>query len=439
MKDQLVWKIKNRTAKIGVIGLGYVGLPLALAFAEVGFTVTGFDKSEMKVASLKQGESDILDVSSEVVEKVIASGHLQVSSQKKSLKGLDFLIICVPTPLTDSFEPDLSYITEALVAIHSEWESQTFIVLESTTYPGTSKELIHEPLIQKGYLADKDFMIAYSPERVDPGNKKFQIKNTPKVVGGTTKESLEVSTLLYQTIVDQVVPVSSTEVAEMSKLLENTFRSINIGFINEMAILCEQLGIDVWETIQAAETKPFGFMKFSPGPGIGGHCIPLDPMYLNWKARKKNVSSRFIELAQEINRNMPKHIVRKAMEVLNQHQKALNGSRVLLMGMAYKENSNDLRESPSLQIFNELQKAGSIVAFCDPLASSFIDKFGCIKKSIELDYTLVETYDLVVLLVNHTCFDMEQIAAKSKLMLDTKNSLNNQYPEKTVRIGADLA
>ncbi|GED50053.1 nucleotide sugar dehydrogenase [Carnobacterium maltaromaticum] len=435
MRDQFITKINNRTATIGVIGLGYVGLPLALSFAEAGFYVTGFDKSEVKIALLKQGKSDILDISSDTVQMAFSTGHFQVSNQKESLKGLDCFIICVPTPLTDSYEPDISYIQEALDTIHSEWESQTLVILESTTYPGTSKELIHEPLIQQGYLADQDFMVAYSPERVDPGNKKFKIKNTPKVVGGTTENSLEISTLLYQSIVEQVVPVTSTEVAEMSKLLENTFRSINIAFINEMAILCEQMGIDIWETIQASETKPFGYMKFLPGPGIGGHCIPLDPMYLNWKAKKSNHSSRLIELAQEINREMPKHVASKAKEALLQHNKVLKGSKILLMGMAYKENSNDLRESPSLQIFDDLQKAGSMVEFCDPLTTYFIDKHGYKQESIELDYTLMETYDLVILLVNHDCFDRNKIANKSQLILDTKNSLNNQYPEKTIRLG----
>lgn len=438
MKEQLLRKINDRTAKIGVIGLGYVGLPLAVAFAEAGFYVMGFDKNEAKVEELKKGSSTILDVSSKSIKKVLSSGNFQADSNKKSLKGLDCLIICVPTPLTDSYEPDISYIQEALDLIHTQWENQTLLILESTTYPGTSKEMIYEVFTQKGYTADKDFMVAYSPERVDPGNQKYCIQNTPKVVGGITKDSLEVSTLLYQTIIDTVVPVSSTEVAEMSKLLENTFRSINIAFINEMAQICEKMEIDIWETIAASATKPFGFMKFLPGPGIGGHCIPLDPMYLNWKAKQTNSSSRFIELAQEINRDMPIHVVTKAMEALNQHQKALNGSKVLMVGMAYKENSNDLRESPSLSIFEELQKAGSQVAFCDPLADSFIDKHGSKQYSIELDYTLFKTYDLVILLVNHGCFDMDKIAVASQLILDTKNSLQNRYPKKTIRIGDKL-
>lgn len=438
MKEQLLRKINDRRAKIGVIGLGYVGLPLAVAFAEAGFYVTGFDKNEAKIEDLKNGFSTILDVPSKSIKRVLISGHFQADSNKQSLKGLDCLIICVPTPLTDSYEPDISYIQDAVNMIHTQWGNQTLLVLESTTYPGTTKEMIYDVFTKKGYIADIDFMVAYSPERVDPGNQKYKIQNTPKVVGGTTKDSLEVSLQLYQTIIDTVVSVSSTEVAEMSKLLENTFRSINIAFINEMAQLCEKMEIDIWETIEASATKPFGFMKFLPGPGIGGHCIPLDPMYLNWKAKKINSSSRFIELAQEINRDMPKHVVTKAMEALNKHQKALNGSQVLMVGMAYKENSNDLRESPSLAIFEELQKAGSKVAFCDPLADSFIDKFGSKQYSIKLDYPLFKTYDLVILLVNHACFDMDEIADASQLILDAKNNLQNRYPGKTIRIGDKL-
>lgn len=435
MKKQLLKKINERTAQIGIIGLGYVGLPLSVAFAESGFSVLGYDKSITKVETLRHGEFDIVDISSKRLVKLIQNKKLRISNKKESLVAMDILIICVPTPLTKSHEPDVSYIEEAVSDILETWHIGKMVLLESTTYPGTSKEMIHDVLIKEGYKLDEDFMVGYSPERVDPGNKLYHVENTPKVIGGISKGSTEVATAIYETIVQEVVPVSSTEVAEMSKLLENTFRSINIAFINEMALLCEKMGIDVWETIDASSTKPFGFMRFLPGPGIGGHCIPLDPMYLSWKAKEANFFSRFITLSQEINESMPGHTVFKAMEALNKKEKSLNQAKILLVGVAYKENIDDLRESPSLKIIESLEEAGGNVDFCDPLVNTFFDKHGQKRHTIDLDYGLFKKYDLVILVSCHSCFDVVEIAKNSQLILDTKNVLSNQYQDITLRIG----
>lgn len=439
MKKDLLKKIDERTAKIGIIGLGYVGLPLAIAFAESGFSVMGYDKSLKKVETLRAGKSDIIDIPSERLAKVIENTTFRITNRKEPLVAMDILIICVPTPLTESHEPDVSYIKEAVNDILDTWDIGKMVLLESTTYPGTSKEMIHDVLIKEGYRLDEDFLVGYSPERVDPGNKIYHVENTPKVIGGISKDSTEVGTAIYQTIVQEVVPVSSTEVAEMSKLLENTFRSINIAFINEMALLCEKMGIDIWETINASSTKPFGFMRFLPGPGIGGHCIPLDPMYLSWKAKEANFFSRFISLAQEINESMPGHTVFKAMEALNQKKKSLNQAKILLVGVAYKENIDDLRESPSLKIIEGLEEAGGDVDFCDPLVTNFFDKNGQKRHTIDLDYELFKKYDLVILVSCHSCFDLTEIAKNSQLILDTKNVLSNQYQDITLRIGDKAA
>ncbi|EJQ43714.1 nucleotide sugar dehydrogenase [Bacillus cereus BAG6X1-2] len=427
--------IEQNKAKIVVMGLGYVGLPLAVSFAEKGFKVAGYDKSEKKVQLVNNGESDIIDIHSERLANVVNKGLLFGTTDKQCLKGADIIIICVPTPLTKSYQPDISFISAAVDDIQSNFRPGTLIVLESTTYPGTSKELIQKPLDESGYQLDKDYYICYSPERVDPGNDLYKIENTPKVIGGVSKTSTEIGQTLYSKIVKQIVPVATAEIAEMSKLLENTFRSINIAFINEMALLCEKMNIDIWETIDAASTKPFGFMRFTPGPGIGGHCIPLDPMYLSWKAKESKFFSRFIELAQETNQMMPNHIVYKAMTTLNRTKKAINGSKILLIGMAYKENIDDLRESPSIEIFEKLKEEGAEVAFCDPLAKTYLDKRNELHTSIELNYSLIQNYDLVILLTFHDVFSREEIVKNSKLLLDTKNYLNKCHTSKKVRIG----
>ncbi|KGL46592.1 UDP-N-acetyl-D-glucosamine dehydrogenase [Listeria newyorkensis] len=432
-------KIKNslneKEAVIAVMGLGYVGLPLAISFAEAGFQVIGFDPSEPKVTLVNQGKSDIMDITSERLSKLIGKKRLVATTDSESLAKADAIIICVPTPLTKSYEPDISYIVSAVDMIRANMTPNTVVVLESTTYPGTSKELLYAPIEKDGWKLDEDFYVCYSPERVDPGNKTYQTENTPKVLGGMTPISMQVGTALYEQVIDYVVPVASTEVAEMSKLLENTFRSINIAFINEMSLLCEKLDIDVWETIEASSTKPFGFMRFNPGPGIGGHCIPLDPIYLSWKAKEVNFFSRFIELAQETNHQMPEHVVHKAMKTLNSKQKALSGSRVLLLGMAYKENIDDLRESPSISVYENLVKAGASVDFCDPLATKYRDYDGTIQETIPLDYSSFASYDLVIMLTCHDLFDKEQILANSALILDTKNVMSSFGSSKVTRFG----
>ncbi|AQY51400.1 nucleotide sugar dehydrogenase family protein [Listeria weihenstephanensis FSL R9-0317] len=431
LKDYL----NKKEAVIAVMGLGYVGLPLAISFAEAGFQVIGFDPSEPKVTLVNQGMSDIMDITSERLSKLVLKEQLIATTDAKELARADAIIICVPTPLTKSYEPDTSYIVSAVDMIRENMTPNTIVVLESTTYPGTSKELIYAPIEKDGWRLDEDFYVCYSPERVDPGNKTYQTENTPKVLGGMTPISMQVGTALYEQVIDHVVPVASTEVAEMSKLLENTFRSINIAFINEMSLLCEKLDIDVWETIEASSTKPFGFMRFNPGPGIGGHCIPLDPIYLSWKAKEVNFFSRFIELAQETNHQMPEHVVHKAMTTLNSKQKALSGSRVLILGMAYKENIDDLRESPSIEVYENLLKAGANVDFCDPLATKYREKDGTIRDTIPLDYSSFALYDLVIILTCHDLFDKEQILANSSLILDTKNVMREFGSAKVARFG----
>ncbi|MBC1794183.1 nucleotide sugar dehydrogenase [Listeria booriae] len=423
-------KFMNKEAKIAIVGLGYVGLPLAVAFVEKGFHTIGYDTSAKKIENLLCGISDIADISDQTLQGCLDTNAFELSSQSEDLHEADAIIICVPTPLTEAMEPDMSFIKHAMEDIVANAKKEVFISLESTTYPGTTRELICGPMLEKGYTLGQDFFACYSPERVDPGNKKFHTLNTPKVVGGVDAMSKELGEILYGQVIDTIVPVNSTEVAEMSKLLENTFRSINIAFINEMALLAEKMEIDIWETIEAASSKPFGFMKFTPGPGIGGHCIPLDPMYLSWKAKSKNFYSRFIELAHETNHLMPEKMVDHAAEALNLHQKPINGSKILLVGMAYKEDSNDLRESPGLHIYEQLCARGADVSFCDPEAPKFRDGKGNIQESIAVDYEAFATYDLVVIVTPHKAFDLEQIGTKSQLLLDTKNALKNSFTEK---------
>lgn len=433
----LINNIAKRTTNITVMGLGYVGLPLAVSFAQAGFQVTGFDLSEDKVGKVNAGISDINDISSDTVKELAQKGKLVATTNSAMIQHADAIIICVPTPLTRSYEPDMTYIESAMEAITNHVKKGALVILESTTYPGTTRDVICKKLEDKGLQLDQDFFAAYSPERVDPGNTKFGVQNTPKVVGGISGVSKEYAVALYETIVDQVVPVSTPEIAEMSKLLENTFRSVNIAFINEMAMLCEKLGIDIWETIDAASTKPFGFMKFTPGPGIGGHCIPLDPMYLSWKAKSSNFFSRFIELSQEVNKKMPEHVVQKAMMTLNKSSKSLTNSKVLLVGMAYKENISDLRESPALDIYQLLKQQQANVEFLDTKATQFRDNDGNIQSSIALDYNQVGEYDLVILLTCHEDMDLMKIATNATYILDTKNFLGRTFATKTTSLGLD--
>ena len=369
IKDQIIGSIKEKRARIGVIGLGYVGLPLAVEFAHHGFETTGFEVDQSKADAINRGTSYIGDVRSSAVREMVEAKRLRATTDFQHLKDADAIIICVPTPLRKTKEPDVSYILAAAEEIQKSLRTGQLIILESTTYPGTTDEVLLPMFEETGLKLDEDFLLAFSPERVDPGNPQFQTHNIPKVVGGCTDDSTLAASYLYSQIVSEVHGVSSARVAEAAKLLENTFRAVNIGMANEMARLCYALGIDTWEVIRAAATKPFGFMPFYPGPGIGGHCIPLDPHYLSWKARQHGFDSRFIGLAEEVNSRMPEHVVTLVADGLNDDRKAMNGSRVLLLGVAYKRAVNDVRESPALSIIDRLRAKGADVRFHDPFVS----------------------------------------------------------------------
>jgi UDP-N-acetyl-D-glucosamine dehydrogenase len=431
-------KIQNYEAKVGVIGLGYTGLPLSIELAKAGYQVFGLDIDKSKIIRLLASDSYIGDVNWSDLDKVIKNGKFNPTSDFSIIEELDVVSICVPTPLTKSQEPDMSYIISAVEQIKEYMHKGLLIILESTTYPGTTEELIENELAKMEYRVGEDYFLCFSPERIDPGNKQYNIKNTPKVIGGTTPKCKELGVALYSNVIDKLVTVSSLKVAEMSKLLENTFRSINIAFINEMAMLCDRLGIDIWETIEAASSKPFGYMRFTPGPGIGGHCIPLDPMYLSWKAKSSNFYSRFIELAQEVNKNMPSYVLSKVGEALNNISKSISGSKILILGMAYKPDVDDLRESPSLEIYELLQRNGASVQFNDPHAKRFLDKEGNYVSSIDLNYNDLMLYDCILLLTNHKAYNYSEIAKNSKLIIDTRNAFQGMNHSKIIRIGASL-
>ncbi|EOQ02676.1 nucleotide sugar dehydrogenase [Bacillus cereus] len=435
MFDILKYKIEKKEAKVGVIGLGYVGLPLSIELAQSQFKVLGIDISNDKVNKLQNGESYIIDILSSEIKEVLDKGYFFPTTSFEVIKDLDIVSICVPTPLTKSQNPDMSYIMSAVEEIKENMHEGILIILESTTYPGTTEELIERELELAGYRVGKDYFLCFSPERVDPGNKKYNTKNTPKVLGGTTQRCTELGTLLYRKVIDTVIPVSSPKVAEMSKLLENTFRSMNIAFINEMAMLCEKLGIDIWETIDAAATKPFGYMKFTPGPGIGGHCIPLDPMYLSWKAKEANFFSRFIELAQETNKKMPEHVLAKISLALNEYGKSIRGSKILILGMSYKSDIDDLRESPALEIYELLKENGGSVSYNDPYVSSFLNHNNEINKSIDLDYSQMKKYDCVVLCTSHSIYNPSEIVRNANLIVDTRNAFKDYKNDKVFTLG----
>jgi UDP-N-acetyl-D-glucosamine dehydrogenase len=421
VKDELLQKIKGRGATVGVIGMGYVGLPLAVEFAKGGFTVIGFDVSDRVVKTLMRGESHIQDVSSDDVGKLVKSGKLIATTDASALRGADAVSIAVPTPLVKTRDPDMSYVLAAAQTVAENAHPGLLIVLESTTYPGTTRELLQPRLEELGLVVGKDVFLAFSPERVDPGNPVYHTKNTPKVVGGITPACSEMAAALYATVIDTVVPVSSPEAAELTKLLENTFRSVNIGLVNEMAIMCDKLGVDVWEVIDAASTKPFGFMKFTPGPGIGGHCIPLDPHYLAWKMRTLNYKTRFIDLASEINSEMPAYVVEKVARGLNQDRKAVNGSRVLVMGIAYKRDIDDVRESPALDVIRLLEEQGAEVVFHDPYISTFRED-GHVRNGIEkLTKEEVQKADAVVIVTDHRNVDYQFLMDNATLIVDSRN------------------
>ena len=430
IKNEVINLIKDRRAHVGVIGLGYVGLPLATEFAGRGFHATGFEVDQHKVEQINAGLSYIGDVSTQQVKTAVDAGRLSATIDFDQLKVCDAIIICVPTPLRKTKEPDVSFILAAAEEIKQRLRRGQLIVLESTTYPGTTDEVLLPMLSATGLKLDEDFLLAFSPERVDPGNPKFQTHNIPKVVGGVTDDSTETAAYLYSQIVNDVHSVSSARVAEAAKLLENTFRAVNIGMANEMARLCYALNIDTWEVIRAAATKPFGFMPFYPGPGIGGHCIPLDPHYLSWKARQHGFDSRFISLAEEVNSRMPEHVVQLVADGLNDDRKAMKGSRILLLGVAYKRDIDDVRESPALSIIDRLRSKGCEVRYHDPFVEqvsfddAHTDSGGQPMSSVELNDEEIKSSDCVLIVTNHSQIDYRRIIELAPLIVDTRNALN---------------
>jgi UDP-N-acetyl-D-glucosamine dehydrogenase len=421
---ELKRRIRTRTAKTGIIGLGYVGLPLAVEMAKAGFRVIGIDLSQEKVNALNRGISYIPDVPSQTIESFVAADRLRATQSLAAVGELDTINICVPTPLRKNKDPELSYIIAAVEVIRNHIRAGHLIILESTTYPGTTREVVLPILEESGLKAGSDFFLAYSPERVDPGNSVFHTQNIPKVVGGITPRCAETAVFFYRQYIDNVFSVSSTDCAEMVKLLENTFRSVNIALANEMALTCHSFGINVWEVIEAAKTKPFGFMPFYPGPGLGGHCIPVDPYYLTWKARMKGCEPRLIELAGHINSQMPAFVVRGMADALNEKRKCLNGAKVLALGVAYKRDTNDVRESPALQVLLGLQEKGCEIYFSDPYVSQVtINETNL--DSVSVTPELLQSMDLVVLLTDHSGFDYPMIAKFSPLIFDTRNALSD--------------
>ncbi len=421
MFEKLKEKIEKKKAVVGVIGLGYVGLPLAVEFGDQGFMVLGFDINKKKVDLINSGRSDIDDIKDEPVKKLVQKGLLKATTNFALLRKADCISICVPTPLSKTKDPDVSYILSAVNQVRKYLHPGQLVVLESTTYPGTTEELILPILEETGLKVGKDFFLSFSPERVDPANKNFTVKNTPRVVGGLTPLCTRISKLFYEQIIGKVVPVSSTQSAEMVKLLENTFRSVNIGLVNEVALMCDRLKIDVWEIIHAADTKPFGFMPFYPGPGLGGHCIPIDPHYLSWKLKSLNYYARFIELAGEINSHMPEYVVERVTRILNQVKKTLKDSNILVLGVAYKKNIRDVRESPALDVIKLLQNAGAKVKYNDPYVPSILMN-SHIMKSAKLTSALLKKTDCVVIVTDHSTFNYDWIVRNSKLIFDTRNA-----------------
>ena len=412
-------KLKNKTAVIGIVGLGYVGLPLALAFSKAGFKVLGFDIQQKRVDLVNKGQSYIADVSSASLSAVVATKDLEATTDQSRIKEVDAICICVPTPLTKTKDPELSYVISESETVSKYLQPGQLVVLESTTYPGTTREVMLPILERSGLKAGKDFYLAFSPERVDPGSKNFNIKNTPKVVGGIDSKSTKLAELLYSQVADVVVTVSSPEVAEMTKVFENVFRNVNIALVNELTLLCEKMGISVWEVIDAAATKPFGYMPFYPGPGIGGHCIPLDPYYLANKAREYDFHTRFIELAADINEQMPYYVVSRIMEALNAKGKSLKGANILMLGVAYKRDVEDTRESPSLKLIQLLREKGANVSYNDPYVAN-IKVSESTMTSVELTDKRLSKADCVVIATDHTCYDYKDIAKKASLVFDTR-------------------
>ena len=433
-KQRLLDKISDRTAVIGVVGLGYVGLPLAVEFARAGFKVIGFDVSQRVTDMLNAGKSHIQDVPHADLAEVVGKKLFEATTDPTRIKEMDAVSIAVPTPLVKTRDPDMSYVVAATATISEFAHHGMLVVLESTTYPGTTRELMQPKFEAAGLVIGSDVFLAFSPERVDPGNPVWHTKNTPKVVGGITPACTEVATALYKSCLDTIVPVSSTETAELVKLLENTFRSVNIGLVNEMAIVCDKLGVNVWEVIDAAATKPFGFMKFTPGPGIGGHCIPLDPHYLAWKMRTLNYKTRFIDLASEINSEMPALVVEKVARALNDERKSVNGSKVLVLGVAYKKNIDDMRESPALDVIRLLEGRGASVSFHDPHVSTFRED-GHTFTGVDLSDETLRNSDAVVIVTDHDSVNYQRVVDLAPVVVDARNATKG-LKSKTGRIVA---
>ncbi len=433
----LLDRIQLREAKIGIVGLGYVGLPLGMTFAEAGFGVTGFEVDARKVQSIQKGESYIKHIPNDALEALSTSGKLRATTDYSKASGMDCLIICVPTPLTRAREPDVSYIVRSAEALVPAVRPGQLFLLESTSYPGTTEEVLKPILERNGLKAGVDFHLAFSPEREDPGNKRFSTKNIPKIVGGLTPRCLEVAQVLYGSVLSQTVAVSSTRVAELAKLLENIFRSVNIALVNELKMLCDRMDLDVWEVIQAASTKPFGFMSFSPGPGLGGHCIPIDPFYLTWKAREYQFQTKFIELAGEVNTQMPSYVVHRTMEALNRHRKSINGSKILVLGAAYKKDVDDPRESPALRVISLLKERGAEVFYHDPFIPKLEREHGIDfeMSSVPLVASSLPEYDAVLILTDHSEIDYGAIVQHARIVLDTRNATRKvtRHREKIVK------
>ena len=421
-KEELLRRIESREARVGIVGLGYVGLPLAVEFAEAGFTVVGVDVTEEKVAMLNNGESYIGDIPSERLAPLVKNGKFSASVDYGVLKDVDAVSICVPTPLRKTKDPDMSYVIKAVDSVSAVAHDGMLIVLESTTYPGTTEELVEPKLRDAGFIIGEEVFIAFSPERIDPSNPTYGVRNTPKVVGGVTPACTEVTMALYETAVDLVVSVSSPTAAEMVKLLENTFRAVNIGLVNEIALMCDKLGINVWEVIEAAKTKPFGFMPFYPGPGLGGHCIPIDPLYLSWKLKTLNYTARFIELASEINTSMPAYVVTKVADALNEDGKSVKGSKVVVLGVAYKRDVDDMRESPALDVLHLLIQKGAHVSYHDPHVPSLRLEDGHLLENAAYSDSLLSGADCVVIITDHSSIDWSHVTKTAKVVVDSRNA-----------------
>jgi UDP-N-acetyl-D-glucosamine dehydrogenase len=431
-------RIAARTARVGVVGLGYVGLPLAVEFARAGFDTTGIDLDKRKIDAVSNGTSYIPDVPTEEVARLVNASRLRATDDFACVAELDTINICVPTPLRKTKDPDMSYIVSAVERIAAHLHPGMLIILESTTYPGTTEELVQPMLEAGGLKAGVDFFLAFSPERVDPGNPTFNTHNVPKVVGGVGAESTELASMLYGAAIETIVPVSSPRAAEMVKLLENTFRMVNIGLVNEIALMCDRLGLDVWEVVKAAATKPFGFMPFYPGPGLGGHCIPIDPFYLSWKAKQTGFDPRFIELAGQINGGMPHFVVEKIADALNRHQKSINGSTVLILGIAYKRDIDDMRESPSLDVMALLHHKGARVRYADPYVPALAARAwhgGFDMQTEPLTPAALAEADCVAILTEHRTVDYDMVLNSSRLIVDTRNAIAGKHPH-VFKIGA---